>query len=244
MSLAVNDPVALGRLAWTLASQRVQVKFLRLDLMLKAGFDPSQPRVPAGNPDGGEWTRPGGGRWQLAQNTPRRPVSGSRPRNGLGQATPAQQTMLDSLRSQADAAVRRVQERDPKWKPRPNLDETIDGRIASYRAELAEAEIRLIELERIGIGPGYNAGESIPARSESRSLRVEERNELNRIGRTTGCHTCGATDPGTHRGNFVGDHQLPNAMNPFGREQRLYPQCLSCSKQQGLWIMNDKGGTK
>jgi hypothetical protein len=28
---------------------------------LKAGFDPNQPRVPAGNPDGGQWTGTGGG---------------------------------------------------------------------------------------------------------------------------------------------------------------------------------------
>src|SRR3972149_150976 len=27
----------------------------------KAGFDPGQPRAPRGNPDGGEWTDPGGG---------------------------------------------------------------------------------------------------------------------------------------------------------------------------------------
>ena len=27
----------------------------------KAGFDPDQPRVPAGNPDGGQWTSGGGG---------------------------------------------------------------------------------------------------------------------------------------------------------------------------------------
>lgn len=244
MSFTLNDPVALRRIEWTLASQRVQVKFLRLDLMLKAGFDPSQPRVPAGNPDGGEWTDAGGSRWQLAQNTPRRPGSGSRPRSGLGQATPAQQTQLDLLRSQAETAIRRVQERDRTWKPTPSFYETIDGEIGASRAIIQEANARLAELERIGIGQGYYTGQSIPARSESRSLRVEERNELNRIGRTTGCHTCGSTDPGTHRGNFVGDHQLPNAMNPPGREQRLYPQCLTCSRAQGNWISRNKGGPK
>ncbi len=29
--------------------------------VVKAGFDPNQPRVPAGNPDGGRWTSTGGG---------------------------------------------------------------------------------------------------------------------------------------------------------------------------------------
>ena len=29
-------------------------------LLQKAGYDPNEPRVPAGNPDGGQWTRDGG----------------------------------------------------------------------------------------------------------------------------------------------------------------------------------------
>ena len=32
-----------------------------LDCLAKAGFNPNQPRVPAGSPDGGEWTDGGGG---------------------------------------------------------------------------------------------------------------------------------------------------------------------------------------
>jgi hypothetical protein len=47
------------------------------------------------------------------------------------------------------------------------------------------------------------------------------------------CHTCGTGDPGTKSGNFVPDHQPPTGINASGQPQRLYPQCLNCSRQQG-----------
>ncbi len=39
----------------------VELKLRRLVDSLKVGFDPNQPRVPAGNPRGGEWTDAAGG---------------------------------------------------------------------------------------------------------------------------------------------------------------------------------------
>lgn len=81
--------------------------------------------------------------------------------------------------------------------------------------------------------PGPYAGDSIPARGPGRDFTPEERERLNEIGRDTGCHTCGSRDPGTKSGNFVGDHQPANALNPEGGPQRLYPHCLSCSRLQG-----------
>jgi len=81
--------------------------------------------------------------------------------------------------------------------------------------------------------PGEHAGESIPARGPDRDFTPEERKKINEIGNTTGCHTCGSTDPGTRSGNFVPDHQPPSATNTTGKPQRLYPQCLPCSRKQG-----------
>jgi hypothetical protein len=43
------------------AALRVELAALRCMLALKAGFDPNQPRVPAGRPEGGQWTADGGG---------------------------------------------------------------------------------------------------------------------------------------------------------------------------------------
>jgi hypothetical protein len=45
----------------------VETKLRALDRAVKAGFDPNQPRVPAGNPEGGRWTDGGGGT-RVAQN--------------------------------------------------------------------------------------------------------------------------------------------------------------------------------
>jgi len=81
--------------------------------------------------------------------------------------------------------------------------------------------------------PGDHAGDSIPVRGPERVFTPEERDKINDIGKETGCHTCGSTDPKTKSGNFIPDHQPPNKLNPRGVEQRLYPHCLECSRKQG-----------
>jgi hypothetical protein len=81
--------------------------------------------------------------------------------------------------------------------------------------------------------PGPHAGDSITARGPGRDFTPGEREKINEIGKETGCHTCGSTDPGTTSGNFVPDHQPPSATNTDGKPQQLYPQCLSCSRTQG-----------
>lgn len=48
-------------LLWRLAALHVAVKFLRLrQAVYKAGFNPNQPRAPAGSPIGGQWVAAGG----------------------------------------------------------------------------------------------------------------------------------------------------------------------------------------
>lgn len=50
-----------------IAYLQVQVSALKLmRLLTKHNFDPSQPRVPAGSPDGGQWTDAGGGYVRVA----------------------------------------------------------------------------------------------------------------------------------------------------------------------------------
>jgi hypothetical protein len=49
------------RLRWWLAANAVEIRFAQFKRVLKAGFDPDQPRIPAGNPDGGQWAGGGGG---------------------------------------------------------------------------------------------------------------------------------------------------------------------------------------
>lgn len=235
------------RLSWLLRASVVEAKHASLVLAFKSGFNPNQPRVPAGNPDGGQWTGGGNGQTQLAQNLsrPSRDSGLVRLRNGqLVEATPAQEARLAVAQARAQARAAEVRQLDPSWRPAPSFTETLEGEILAAEAEAREAEGRLKELGQVGIGPGPYAGESLPARGSSRDFRVDERREINRVGSNTGCHTCGRTDPGTGSGNFVPDHQPPTSLNSSGRPQRLYPQCVHCSRTQGGSALKLKGSQK
>lgn len=53
--------LTLHRVSALLWGHVVEAKLQALDRAVKANFDPSQPRVPAGNSDGGQWTDGNGG---------------------------------------------------------------------------------------------------------------------------------------------------------------------------------------
>jgi hypothetical protein len=261
------DPSAeleeLLRLRSELESLKAEIKFRRLLRSSKA-FNPNQPRVPGGSREGGQWTSGGGTSGDMRRNDPR-VVSDATPdnewkpgaqyaasRGGRGsvpvriggrlvEVEPGQAARLAIAEGRAQDAIRRVRELDPRWNPTPSFRETAEGAIATAEAEVREAEARISELARNGIGPGPFAGESIPARGPGRSYNESERSESRRIFSETGCHTCGIFDAGTPSGNPILDHQPPSAWNPFGRSQRLYPQCLSCSNRQGNWISRHGG---
>jgi hypothetical protein len=129
---------------------------LRRLLILRARkrYDPSQPRVPIGNSDGGQWTSGGGGggpRSEYAQLRPRRLPVGHRIIGGRAHAvTPAQEARLDVSAAQARALVREVQQRDPSWKPRPSIYEGVEGQILANQSEAQQATARLRELRVSG----------------------------------------------------------------------------------------------
>jgi hypothetical protein len=85
------------RLKWLAAATRLEIAFWNHYWALKAGYRPDQPRVSAGNPDGGQWTNDGGG-----ANT--RLASADKPR--LGRETMAAialqlaKRLIDAYRSQ------------------------------------------------------------------------------------------------------------------------------------------------
>lgn len=218
-------------------------------------YSPDQPRVPAGNSDGGQWTSEGGSDSSydspvISDATPDNMwIPGAQYAGGIEddddenriggkplEATPAQQARLALAQARWQDAISQVQALDPNWKPTPGLYETVEGQIADLEAQAQEARNRLSELANFGIGRGPFAGESIPARGPGRNLSAGERTQNNENGSEYGCHTCGADDPGTLSGNWVGDHQPPSALNSIGNAQRIYPQCLICSLRQGGWI--------
>ena len=176
-------------------------------------YRPDQPRVPAGTADGG-------GRWP--------------------EATLGQQARLAASESQAQSAIRRVQEIDPRWRPPASMSEGIEGALLSNQAAIRHSDARLRELSSRGIGEGPFARESIPARGPGR-LRESEQREIDTIGALFGCHTCGSTEPGTRNGRFIGDHQIPSALNATGRSQRIFPHCWLCSLRQGGFVLGVRG---
>ncbi|RDJ20036.1 hypothetical protein DWF00_14625 [Bosea caraganae] len=241
-------------------------------------YNPNQPRVPEGRPNGGQWTDGGSGEgggggtlsdWSStwlggapgvgfdrdiaeglaapsdelgewggeADESDELPVheASNRSRSSGGSwpnASPAQQARLTASELQAQAAIRRVQEIDARWRPGSSISEGIEGSIATNQAIVRQAEGRLRELQGMGLGFGPFARDSIPARGPGRT-NAEEQRDVNRMGYIFGCHTCGATTPGTQSGNYIGDHQRPNALSPPGQQQWLVPHCLSCSRSQG-----------
>lgn len=59
-SIAVVEN-GIARLKWLAAATRFEAAALRYEACLrKANFNPAQPRVPAGNPDGGQWVADAG----------------------------------------------------------------------------------------------------------------------------------------------------------------------------------------
>lgn len=184
------------------------------------------------------------GDWRLRDDqTPIEDIT-YRPRGGGAgrwpEATPGQQARFVASESQAQSAIRRVQEIDPRWQPPASMSEGIEGAILSNQAAVRQAEARLRELSSRGLGEGPFARESIPARGPGR-LREGEQREIDAIGRLFGCHTCGTTESGTVNGRFIGDHQLPSSINPLGRGQRLFPHCKPCSLRQGGFVLPFRG---
>jgi hypothetical protein len=148
--LALFDIEAQHRLAWH-----------------RSHFDPNQPRVPAGHPDGGRWTRAGSaeganGPQVLSDVTPdndwkpgaqyanaRRPgtvpvrIGGQWLEVELGQAN-----RLSVAEARAQVAIARVRELDPNWRPTRSMAQSVEGQILAYEAQAEQAQARLRELIR------------------------------------------------------------------------------------------------
>ncbi|MXN50408.1 hypothetical protein GR158_04730 [Shinella sp. AETb1-6] len=220
------------------AALNVEMRALTLSLHLKAGFRADQPRIPAGNPDGGQWTAEGDGDRPILVS--RRGPRGNGQVRILGRwqpITPAQEARLAVSTSQMQEAIRAVRKIDPNWKPPSQLFESVEGLIRANEAVMREAHFRVYELTVKRIGPGPFASEWIVAPSTNRRLTRAEQDEINRIGRKFGCHRCGTKIPGTKKGGYVGDHQVPTSL---GTPTRIYPHCLFCSNAQGGIVSGGK----
>ena len=155
---------AILALEWQVAAERVLLAGKRLAALLsKANFNPAQPRVPAGNADGGRWTDTGfaadsSSRARVYQAGARGPSSVSvRTGRGTLDATPGQAARLAIADMSARESARQVREIDPAWHPRPSLTDpnSVEGAIRRAEGEAREAQSRLAELARARFGDNH-----------------------------------------------------------------------------------------
>ena len=83
------------------------------------------------------------------------------------------------------------------------------------------------------IRPGKYAKGSIPAfKGKSRNFSANTRKVINELGNKNGCHSCGVKDQvqkwELDSGSFTCQLSCEKRV-----KQRLYPQCLKCSRKQG-----------
>ena len=64
----------------------------------------------------------------------------------------------------------------------------------------------------------------------------DERQLVNEAGDANGCHSCGSASSGRKSGNWTVDHQPPSGLVRSGTPQTGWPQCASCSNQQGGFV--------
>jgi hypothetical protein len=147
---AAGAEAGILRLKWLAAATRFQLALRRHNRALKYGFNPDQPRVSRGNPDGGQWTRvAGGSSFQV----------GTRGRYGSNfpGATYRQQVRLDLEIARTENAIQQIRQYDPTWKPSIQsltAPGSIEGAIrnAEARAQLAESYLDQL---RTGIGGNF-----------------------------------------------------------------------------------------
>jgi hypothetical protein len=70
----------------------------------------------------------------------------------------------------------------------------------------------------------------------SGKVTEQQRRNVDRTGRDTGCHTCGSREPGEGLRRFSVDHQPATALNTTNEPQRLYPHCVECMREQGMAV--------
>ena len=216
---STNLPHLLPReFAYRHAVIDLEIRTLTILFLLKAGFRPEQPRVPAGSRDGGRWVGEGSGsRPTLISRRGPRGAGQVRIAGRWQPVTPAQEARLAVSIGQMREALRAVHRREPNWKPTPQAYETVEGMIRANEFVAQEAMLRALQLKlpRTGLGP--YAKDWIVAPQTNRRLTKAEQAEIDRIGRTYGCHWCGITTSGTRRGHFIGDHQVPKSISKPSR---------------------------
>ncbi len=148
----LQETDALEEARYAVMKASYEVKLLLAEIAHKR-FDPSQPRVPAGNSDGGEWTSTGGsgeGRVQVVSRTPPRAPGGRRNSNGppvrpitiAGRTewvSPTTFHQYNSSYALAQTMTNLARRYDANWRPESTIVGNVAGQIAANRATAAQA---------------------------------------------------------------------------------------------------------
>lgn len=179
------DPTAtvLARFRYATSANRVLIAGERFRRVLKANFHPAEPRVPAGNPDGGQWTDEGGGGvsagaeqgidpivtggtrdseepperiWRSAGggDTGRRSATGDQPRSDAGGCTPRA-----AARSHLEAAAKSLR----NHRRRDHCERSRDARGTGSAVRTEQSRHRTGALCS-GIATGKRAGSALNRR--------------------------------------------------------------------------------
>jgi hypothetical protein len=159
---AAGAEAGILRLKWLAATTRFKLALCRHDWALKYGFNPDQPRVSRGNPDGGQWTR-------VVASISSRTSGRGRYGASFPGATYGQQVRLDLEIARTENALRQIREYDLTWKPGVQSLTTpgsIEGAIRNAEARAQQAESYL---NRLRTGIGGNLGPPLdPPAAQSR----------------------------------------------------------------------------
>jgi hypothetical protein len=137
-----------------LAAQRFQRTLSRYIAQIK--FNPGQLRIPAGQPEGGQWTNGENAGDVIRVGARGRTFVAVRVGNRALAATPGQAGRLAYANARAQQTLEQVREVDPTWRPTPSLSDpnSVEGAIRTAEAEAVEAQARLGEILR----PRSNGG--------------------------------------------------------------------------------------
>jgi hypothetical protein len=118
----------LYRLNWLLHARVVEAKLRDLERAVKAGFDPNEPRVPAGSPDGGRWTDGGGvGSGQSGRQSPQEDQGAASTEEPLGDPPE-----IPSERPPTARARTRLIKEAARWLAKATLKQTLGRRIGTF----------------------------------------------------------------------------------------------------------------
>lgn len=165
------------------AAFAVDLAAWRFRFALRA-WNPNQPRVPAGSPEGGRWTDGAVGGATPARSTERRireaqlsPRRGTRPYPTVridGRDVPmteGEEAEMIGWRVNRAAALAEVWKRDPSWRPPASLYATPRGAIDMLESDTLAAEERLFELNAGDVLPGYVYRDGTGRRSDTEICR-------------------------------------------------------------------------